>query len=318
MLRPFYADAARAVNVCRVRLEAPIDGRARGRNQAYCERGGTRAAGETMLRDPLPAMRSGGAASPQDLVNWRIYHDRRIHRYYRSRSLDCAETMALLKYQPAFVGRRVLDFGIGTGRTTRYLAPLASAYLGIDYSPRMIEYVRTVMPGVVVQLADIRDLSGLAVASFDCVLASGNLIDAVSHADRLRVFTEVRRILDPDGRWIFSSHNRNYRYSGSHPRLPRSRNPVTQTVFAAQYLRSWINHARVGRFRRLEPDYALLNDTGHEYAALHYYIDRHAQERQLARTGFAVLDIFDASGRALRPGDDDSDSATLLYVARPD
>jgi SAM-dependent methyltransferase len=248
-------------------------------------------------------------------LNQRIYYARNISRWYRSTTLDYAETMALLRNQPAFAGREVLDLGVGTGRTTRYLAPLASRYVSVDASPPMVEHVRTHMPDIEIHQADMRDLGAFATSSFDFVLASCNLLDAVSHEDRLRVLAEVWRVLRPGGVFLFSSHNRRLRTALSGPRLMRSRNPATQALLVWRYIRSLVNHARVGRLRRIEQDYAVLNDSGHDFAALHYYVDRETQRRQLEAAGFDLRDILDDNGRPLYHGDDDSESPSLLYVA---
>ena len=252
----------------------------------------------------------------QDLVNRRIYHAAGIPQWYRSDApLDRAETMALLKYQPAFAGREVLDLGIGTGRTTHFLAPLATRYVGTDYSPPMVDYVRAHLPDITVGLADMRDLSAFSGSSFDFALASCNVIDAVSHDDRLRTLGEWRRVLRPRGILMFSSHNRQYSRALSGPSLARSRNPVTQLRYLERYVRSLINHSRVRRLRRVDGEYALLNDLGHDYAALHYYIDRDTQRRQLERAGFLLRDVFDVSGHVVGDTGDDSASPSLLYVA---
>jgi SAM-dependent methyltransferase len=203
---------------------------------------------------------------------------------------------------------------VGTGRTSRYLAPLAGRYVCVDSSPPMVEHVRRHLPGVDVRLADMRDLGAFASGAFDFVLASCNLIDAVSHEDRLRVLAEVRRVLRPAGVFMFSSHNRRLRTAMLGPRLIRSHNPSTQAAQVWRYALSLINHARVRRLRRIETDYALLNDSGHDYAALHYYIDRDAQRRQLEQAGFQAREIVDTLGRSLQPGDDDSESPSLMYV----
>lgn len=253
-------------------------------------------------------------ASDQDRVNWRVYHAPGVARYYRSRALDAAEMMALLAYQPAFAGRRVLDLGVGTGRTTAFLAPLASRYVALDFSPLMIDALRVRFPGVSALIGDMRDLAAFEDAGQDFVLASCNLIDAVGHDDRLRVFSEVRRVLRPGGLFMFSSHNRRFREALSGPILRFSRNPGTQAVHVLRYARSLVNHARVRHLRRVERDYAILNDPGHDYAALHYYVDRATARRQMADAGFRVLSEFDLSGRALGPGDDDRESSSLLYV----
>ena len=256
--------------------------------------------------------------SDQDRVNRPIYLKPNIARWYRSESLDAAETMALLAYQPAFAGRDVLDLGVGTGRTTRYLAPLTRRYVCVDASPPMVAHIRAHFPGVSVHLADMRDLSAFDDASFDFVLASCNLLDAVSHDDRLRVLAEVRRVLRRPGVFMFSSHNRRFRTALSGPILRWSRNPGTQAAHVLRYVRSLVNHARVRHLRRLETDYALLNDPGHDYAMLHYYIDRGIQRRQLQAAGFRELSAFDQAGRALQEDDADIDSPSVLYVAACD
>src|SRR5262249_41458470 len=98
----------------------------------------------------------------------------------------------------------------------------------------------------------------------------------------------------------------------------RHRNPFTQLRLCAQYLRQLVNHSRVGRYRQNLPEYSLLNDRGHEYALLHYYIERDVQARQLASHGFQLLDVFDRRGELVPPGEHAPESASLLYVARRD
>lgn len=257
------------------------------------------------------------AADPQDAVNRRIYQSARIPSFYPADAgLDRAETMALLAYQPDFAGKDVLDIGVGTGRTTRYLESHARSYVATDYSAAMIAHFRQRMPNVDARVVDMRDLSPFANESFDFVFASANVIDAVSHADRHRTLGEVRRVLRPHGVLAFSSHNRRYHRAFDGPWLERAHNPATQAVHVVRFMRSLVNHGRIRRLRRVEDEYALLNDHGHDYAALHYYIDRERQQSQLAHAGFLLTDVFDGEGRRLAPGDDDCASPSLLYVAR--
>ena len=58
-----------------------------------------------------------------------------------------------------------------------------------------------------------------------------------------------------------------------------SRNPATQGVLAIWWVIQLFNHRRIGRMRRFEDEFALLNDEGHDYACLHYYIDQRHQRR---------------------------------------
>jgi SAM-dependent methyltransferase len=202
----------------------------------------------------------------QDEVNRAVYHSPGVHRYYLSKLLTPPETACLLKYQPHISGRDVLDIGVGAGRTARYLAPLARRYEAVDYSPVMVGYVKKVMPEISVRQADFRDLSVCGDLSFDFVFATDNVIDALSHEDRLRALREAVRVLRPGGILAFSSHNIHYKRAFSGPQLEWSSNAVRFASNCAKFAIGWWNHLRMAPLRRTTPDYALLNDVGHFYA----------------------------------------------------
>jgi SAM-dependent methyltransferase len=245
-----------------------------------------------------------------------VYHARGVSRLYSSTSLERLESIVLLHYQQAFAGKSVLDLGIGAGRTIDFLRPLAGRYVCMDYAPEMVEVVRASWPDVDVRLADMRDLSGCPEGAFEFVFGPNNVLDAVSHEDRLRTLREVRHVLSAGGVFAFSSHNRRYEEAGRGPRLPYSRNPVTQLVLIARYIRQLRNHRRVRGQRSLGQDYAVLDDIGHDYTVLHYYVDRQAQRRQLEDAGFELLDIFDVAGKRLSEGGRETSSPYMMYVAR--
>jgi SAM-dependent methyltransferase len=255
-------------------------------------------------------------ASSQDAVNRRVYHQAGVEKVYQSRNLQRIEAIALLRHQPLFAGKDVLDVGVGTGRTTAYLQPLCARYEGIDYSPVMVQHMQSAWPAISVRLADMRELVDFADATFDFVFAPNNVLDAVGHEDRLRALGEFRRVLRPGGTLIFASHNRAYRRALGGPRLAFSRNPVRQCLLLAEFLRQWGNHLRVKSLRAQTQEYALLNDSGHDYACLHYYIGQSGQRRQLAGVGFAVTEVLDEDGNPLGAGEAAADSAHLMYVAR--
>ena len=253
----------------------------------------------------------------QDRINRQVYHTRGVERSYSNADLlTRAEAMTLLKYQSAFAGRDVLDIGVGTGRTTAYIAPLARRYQGIDYSPVMIEYFRSALPQFAAELVDMRDLSGFEPDSFDLVFALNCVFDAVSHEDRLRTLSEVWRVLRPSGLLIFSSHNRSYdrAFEGPRPRL--SRNPGTALRNLFVFGRQMVHHAQTVRLRRDEPEYALLTDEGHDFACLHYYVEASVQQRQLMAQHFHVVDVLDHVGYSVGLTDECRHSPWLMYVAQ--
>jgi len=253
----------------------------------------------------------------QERINRRVYHAPAVVREYRHRAtLNRAEALALLKYQSAFAHKDVLDLGVGTGRTSIYLAPLARHYEAIDYSPAMVDEVRSRMPMVSVRVGDIRDLSDFADASFDFVFGSNCVIDAVSHTHRLMALSEMRRVLRRGAIAMFSSHNRQVRADLRSPAIRWSRNPVNSAMNLARWWLQMSNRARLQAQYQQEEEYALFSDEGHDHACLHYYIDQAHQRSQLARTGFETVEVLDAAGRNLGDDDPAEDSGWLMYVAR--
>ena len=264
----------------------------------------------------IPLTSENVVVSPrQDEINRAVYHSPGIHRYYLSKVLTPPETACLLKYQPYISGRDVLDIGVGAGRTARYLAPLARRYEAVDYSPVMVDYVKQVMPEISVRQTDFRDLGVFDNLSFDFVFATDNVIDALSHEDRLRALHEASRVLRPGAILAFSSHNIHYRKAFSGPWLEWSANPVRFASNCAKFAISWWNYLRVAPLRRTTPEYALLNDRGHFYACLHYYAARSKVNSQLAYAGMRLLEAFDVEGRVVSEAEDDSQTPSLLYVA---
>jgi len=179
----------------------------------------------------------------------------------------------------------------------------------------MVGYVKKMMPDISVRQADFRDLSAFDNLSFDFVLATDNVIDALSHEGRLRALREASRVLTPGGILAFSSHNIHYKKAFSGPRLAWSSNPVRFAINCAKFAVSWRNHIRVAPLRKTTPDYALLNDPGHFYACLHYYAARSTVNSQLAYAGMRLVEAFDVDGRVVSEAEDDSQTPSLLYVA---
>ena len=99
-------------------------------------------------------------------------------------------------------GRAALDFGCGTGRSTRFLQGLGFNASGIDISASMIELARQADPRGSYALIGDGDFSALAAQRFDlilCAFAFDNIPDA---AKRVRLLRGLRGLLSREGRIV--------------------------------------------------------------------------------------------------------------------
>ena len=112
---------------------------------------------------------------------------------------DEGERAAYWRIADEVRNKRILDLGVGPGRTVTLLRSLTEDYAAIDYLPAMVEVARKKHPFVDVRVGDARDLSRFADGSFALVVFSYSGIDAVDHEDRRRVLQEAHRVLMPNG-----------------------------------------------------------------------------------------------------------------------
>jgi ubiquinone/menaquinone biosynthesis C-methylase UbiE len=98
---------------------------------------------------------------------------------------------------------RALDFGCGTGRSTRFLKRHGFDAVGIDISPDMLARARQNDSEGDYRLVSDGDLSALASseASFDLVVSMFTF-DNIPGEKKVPLFTQLRRMLKPDGRLI--------------------------------------------------------------------------------------------------------------------
>jgi len=222
-----------------------------------------------------------------------------VVEYTQDMTLRPAEQEILRIYRADYVGKKVLDLGVGAGRTTLLLALHAASYTGVDFSESMIAVCRGRFPQWNFQWGDARDLNTFAAASFDFVLFSFNGIDCVNDEDRQRILAEVLRVLKSGGVFAFSSHNLDA-FEGATWRWRVVLRPRTPTEFVCAFRNVW--KIIRGRLRNVGKQvrashYAILNDTAHQYGLLLYYIGAEAQVEQLRQAGFADdVEIFGDDG----------------------
>ncbi len=132
-----------------------------------------------------------------------------VDDYLPQTELQIPEKTILEELRNELPSFRMLDIGVGTGRTTKHFAGLVKEYVGVDYSSALIKACREKFPKYRLEWADARNLSLFDDAYFDFVLFSFNGIDAVEHEDRLAILREIRRVLRRGGYFCFSTLNLN-------------------------------------------------------------------------------------------------------------
>jgi ubiquinone/menaquinone biosynthesis C-methylase UbiE len=95
-------------------------------------------------------------------------------------------------------GRRALDFGCGTGRSTRFLRKLGFDVTAVDISEDMLRIARTTDPSGDYRLVPGDNLKRFAAGSFDLVLCAFPF-DNVPGGMKARIFRDLRRLLAPAG-----------------------------------------------------------------------------------------------------------------------
>lgn len=99
-------------------------------------------------------------------------------------------------------GDRAVDFGCGTGRTTRLLERLAFQVVGLDISEEMVAIARARDPQGDYRVIEDGDFSSLPAGAFDLVLAAFTFDNIPGFERKARLFTDLKALLRPGGRMV--------------------------------------------------------------------------------------------------------------------
>jgi len=99
-------------------------------------------------------------------------------------------------------GARALDFGCGTGRSTRFLRELAFEVIGVDVSEIMLGQARARDPHGDYRLVADGSLAGLGTGTVDLILAAFTFDNIPTDQQKTSALRELRRLLAPVGRLV--------------------------------------------------------------------------------------------------------------------
>lgn len=226
--------------------------------------------------------------------NFEIWQAGSLTDDYAGRGeLYAGEQRFLDDYAAELASARLLDIGVGGGRTTPRFATAVREYIGVDYAESMVEAVRRRFAGKLAnarfERADARDLADFADASLDAVIFSFNGVDTLAPAERQQFLLEARRVLKATGLLAFSSHN--LAALGQVFRFKRGR---SLAALIENTRRKFIQMTRNPPLAQLMArDWATVYDGTHGKLLCHYYIRPAAQVAALKELGFTDIRVID-------------------------
>ena len=247
--------------------------------------------------------------------NKKTYSSEKVVRLYYSLkdSLQKSEKKILDLLKDELARMKMLDVGVGGGRTTRYLAPLVKDYVGIDYAEELTEICRKKFPANKFLTVDVRNMSVFSEKEFDFILFSFNGLDYMPHADRMAALQQIKRVLSPGGYFCFSTHN--IRLISTWGRLEFSISPIVliQNIIK-YYKRRSINKLTVEKINETaQADHAILNDGAHYWQLETYYVQIAYQIKILEEIGYKNIRVFDLNGDQLDQEDVKKNKDPWLY-----
>lgn len=226
--------------------------------------------------------------------------DYAVQTYIAADNLQKPEQHIIDILKDKLPGMRMLDIGVGGGRTTLHFAPLVKEYVGCDYAENMVTACKKRFPeiGNAFHLGDVRSMPEYEQGAFDFILFSYNGLDYIDHEDRLKALKEIKRVGKPGGYFAFSSHNllfidKLYTLKW-HKRL---KDFIYQ--FYSLFMLLVLN-GLPGRYKNRP--FAILNDGTNRFSLKTYYIAPEAQIAQLTALGFKNVRLFSCrTGMEIEP-----------------
>src|ERR1700690_792952 len=97
------------------------------------------------------------------------------------------------------VGRTAMDFGCGTGRSSRFLRQLGFEVTGVDIAEDMVLKAREIDSTGDYRIVPGDDLSSFESETYDLVLAAFTF-DNIAGEDKVRILRDLGRVLKGTGR----------------------------------------------------------------------------------------------------------------------
>jgi ubiquinone/menaquinone biosynthesis C-methylase UbiE len=225
------------------------------------------------------------------MSNKSAYESAKLVNYYGSyKELKPPEKAILQELGNKLSNMRMLDVGVGGGRTTLHFANLVKEYVGVDYSKNMIDCCKSHFQGknVSFRVADATSLNEFKRNYFDFVLFSYNGLDYVPHKARTIALKEMKRVLKKKGLFAFSTHNLNGIENIYSTEL--SQNPIKLWRSFKKQILVFVLNGFPNKFKNA--NWAIINDGAHDFKLKTHYITPVFQVKQLKQLGFKNIRAY--------------------------
>jgi len=234
----------------------------------------------------------------EDPINKQTYLSPKVIDFYsQSADLQPPEKTIVQILAPMLADAKMLDVGVGAGRTTEYFAPIVKSYTAVDFSAGMIECCRSKyssrFPQARFAVGDAKDLKEFENEKFDFILFSFNGVDYMPVTARVQCLQKARTLLAPGGYLAFSTHN-----------IFSLRKLTVGAVFKLRWnmLATMAKVARRMKVRKMNAaalrtietsDYVFVNDGSHDFGLKQCFIRPSYQLQMLRDCGYQSIRVFE-------------------------
>jgi trans-aconitate methyltransferase len=99
-------------------------------------------------------------------------------------------------------GRKAIDFGCGTGRSTRFLQKMGFDTIGVDIAEDMIKKARQIQPDGDYRLIKDGDFSQFEKGAYDLILSAFTFDNIPTEKSKVELFKKLGGLLKSEGRII--------------------------------------------------------------------------------------------------------------------
>lgn len=140
--------------------------------------------------------------------SWSKIYD---HNENKTRDLDLIATQTVLK---SIKFDTIVELGCGTGKNTTWFAPLTTKHIAVDFSSEMLAIAKEKVTALHVTFMEADISKPLSIPDSFADIVTCNLV--LEHLQFMTpVFTEVTRMLKPNGYFFISEIHPMKRYVGS-------------------------------------------------------------------------------------------------------